>query len=314
MDSNETIDKIRQKALALGFCECGFAKVRMLVEEQAHLERWLLEGNHGEMEYMARNFYKRLDPRLMVENAKTMIVVLQNYFTQKKQTDACAPVLSKYAFGADYHLVMKKKLFRLLEFIQKEISPCTGSAFVDSAPVLERAWARIAGLGWTGRNSNLISPLHGSFFFIGELVIDIDLQINAATSIFDRCGKCRRCVDACPTQAILPNRTIDAEKCISYQTIEHKGDIDEARQGKFENRVFGCDICQDVCPWNRRAQSHNEPQFEPQRQLMVMTKKEWQEMDEEQFNRLFGNSSVKRTGFERLKRNLKFIAGDAITR
>lgn len=307
MSGNEIYHKIRQKALSLDFLECGIVSLRFLNEEQPHLERWISAGMQGEMQYMARNADKRLDPCLLVENAKTMIVVLQNYFTHEKQADPDAPVISKYAFGDDYHWVMKQKLSRLLEFIQTEIAPCSGRAFTDSAPVLERAWARLAGLGWVGRNSNLISPRHGSFFFIGELIIDTDLQTAAPATVPDRCGKCARCIDACPTQAILPNRTIDARKCISYQTIELKGDLDETLTGKFENRIFGCDICQDVCPWNSKILPHSEPEFKPQKQLLEMTKNDWQNLSKTQFDRLFGNSAVKRTGFERLKRNLAFV-------
>jgi epoxyqueuosine reductase len=259
------------------------------------------------MDYMARNIDKRLDPRLLVENAKTVIVVLQNYFTHKKQTDSTAPVLSKYAYGTDYHFVLKDKLKALLQFIQTEISSCGGRVFTDSAPVLERAWAKRAGLGWIGKNSNLISPDMGSFFFIGELIIDIELPYDNPRPVADHCGKCNRCIDACPTKAIVASRVVDARKCISYQTIEVKGELDAYLKGKFDNRVFGCDICQDVCPWNLKSESHSEPAFQPHEKLLTLSTNEWHNLDESLFSELFKKSAVKRTGFKGLKRNLRFI-------
>ncbi len=262
---------------------------------------------HGEMGYMARNQEKRLDPKLLVENAKTVIVVLQNYYPKKIQGENGEPVISKYAYGTDYHFVMKDKLRKLLEFIREEVAECNGRPFVDSAPVLERAWARRAGLGWVGKNSNLISVEHGSFFFIGELILDAELSYDKPKLVNDYCGTCTRCIDACPTNAIIGNRTIDARKCISYQTIELKGELTEQLKGKFENRVFGCDICQDVCPWNLKSEPHNEASFEPHPKLFELTQKEWQTMERPLFNELFRNSAVKRTGYKGLKRNLKFI-------
>ncbi len=198
---------------------------------------------------------------------------LQNYYSKETQKDAQAPVVSKYAYGTDYHFVMKDKLKKLLQFIQNEIQPCNGRPFVDSAPVLERAWARRAGLGWVGKNSNLISVEHGSFFFIGELIVDIELPYDSPKVVSDHCGNCTRCIDACPTKAIVANRVIDARKCISYQTIELKGNLDETLKGQFENRVFGCDICQDVCPWNLKSEPHNEEAFEPKPKLLQLSKK-----------------------------------------
>jgi len=299
---------IKQKALELGFLECGIVQAGNLEEEEQHLKEWLNKGMHGEMRYMERNLQKRLDPGQLVENAKTVIVVLQNYYPIATQTDPDAPVLSKYAYGTDYHFVMKDKLRQLLAFIQSEIAPCNGRPFVDSAPVLERAWARRAGLGWIGKHSNLISLVHGSFFFIGELIIDIELPYDQSAAVRDHCGTCTRCIDACPTKAIVANRVVDARKCISYQTIELKGDLDPALRGKFENRIFGCDICQDVCPWNLKAKPHTEPAFEPARELIEMTRCDWYNIDNPRFNRLFRNSAVKRTGYNGLLRNLKFIS------
>ncbi len=292
-------------------------------EEETPYLNWLDKGMHGEMSYMARNIEKRLDPRLLYENAKTIIVVLQNYFPAETQKDKSAPILSKYAYGTDYHFVMKDKLKTLLAFIQTEIQVCNGRPFVDSAPVLERAWARRAGLGWVGKNSNLISVEaglgwvgknsnlisveHGSFFFIGELILDIELPYDDSKLVRDHCGNCTRCIDACPTKAIVANGVVDARKCISYQTIELRGELDSGLKGQFESRVFGCDICQDVCPWNLKSTPHDEPNFKPKPELLELKSAEWHEMEKSHFNELFRKSAVKRTGFEGLKRNLKFI-------
>ena len=299
---------IKNKAKSLGLLDCAILTAEFLIEEQSHFLNWVASGFHGEMEYMARNSEKRLNPQLLVENAKTVIVVLQNYFTNKKQSDPSAPVLSKYAFGTDYHFVLKDKLKELLQFIQTEISPCNGRVFTDSAPVLERAWAKRAGLGWIGKNSNLISLDKGSFFFIGELIIDIELPYDNPRPVADHCGKCTRCIDACPTKAIVADRVVDARLCISYQTIELKGELDPTLKGKFENRVFGCDICQDVCPWNLKSEPHNEPGFSPDEKLLKLTASDWHNMDANLFAILFRKSPVKRTGFSGLKRNLRFIS------
>ncbi len=261
---------------------------------------------HGEMDYMARNQEKRLDPRLLFEGARSVISVLLNYYPSQKQTDPEAPVLSKYAYGKDYHIVLKEKLQLLMDYIQNEISPCRGRAFTDSAPVLDKAWAVRAGLGWIGKNTNLISVEHGSFFFIGELILDLELEPDEKM-VSNHCGNCTRCLDACPTQAIVAPYVVDARKCISYQTIELKGEMDESLKGKFRDRVFGCDICQDVCPWNLKSEPHREPGFEPNSKLMQLSRKEWIEMDQPLFNELFRNSAVKRTKFSGLKRNLRFL-------
>ncbi len=298
---------IRDKALELGFADCATLPVSVLSEEQAYFETWLSKQMHGEMAYMKRNQDKRLDPKLLLENAKSIVVVLLNYFPAKTQEDSSAPVLSKYAYGTDYHFVLKDKLKLLLTFITDEFTSCSGRAFVDSAPVLERAWARKAGLGWIGKNSNLISIHHGSFFFIGELIVDIELPYDDVKPVADHCGRCTKCIDACPTKAIIADRVVDARKCISYQTIELKGELDDSLSGKFENRVFGCDICQDVCPWNLKSEPHHEPGLEPHPKLLQLKKAEWQNMDRPLFNELFKNSAVKRTGHDGLQRNLKFL-------
>ena len=310
-DSIKISALIKSKTLELGFLDCGILPVEFLLEEKEHLQNWLDKNMHGEMGYMDRNVDMRLDPRFLVENAKSVVLVLQNYYPKETQKDPEAPVLSKYAYGIDYHLVMKEKLYKLLDFVQKEIAPCNGRAFVDSAPVLERAWAKKAGLGWVGKNSNLISLEHGSFFFIGELILDLELPSANKPEIRDHCGKCTKCIDACPTKAIVAERVVDARKCISYQTIELKGDLDESLKGKFENRVFGCDICQDVCPWNLKSEAHSESQFEPSSLLMNLSKQEWEAMDKPLFNELFRKSAVKRTKFEGLKRNLDFLSDEA---
>lgn len=298
---------IKTKAMELGFLDCGISKARFLFEEKDRLQNWLQLEMHGEMGYMANHLDKRLDPRLLVENARSVISVLLNYFPANEQTDPVAPVLSKYAFGTDYHFVMKDKLEKLFRFIQSEIAPCQGRCFVDSAPVLDRAWAALAGLGWIGKNTNLISVEHGSFFFIGELILDLELPTDQKT-VRDHCGTCSRCIDACPTKALVAPYVLDARRCISYQTIENCGEIDPELKDKFENRVFGCDICQDVCPWNLKSAAHHEPAFTPDRRLMDLTKNEWNEMDKPMFNELFRNSAVKRARFEGLKRNLKFLS------
>lgn len=304
--SKQNVERIRSKALELGFLDCGFSRAGFLAEEKERLLNWLHEGMNGEMGYMANHLDKRLDPRLLVENARSVISVLLNYFPSEKQSDPEAPVLSKYAYGTDYHFVMKDKLSELLKFIQSDIAPCEGRCFVDSAPVLDRAWAARAGLGWIGKNTNLLSVEHGSFFFIGQLIIDLELPATDKV-VRDHCGNCTRCIDACPTQAIVAPYLLDARKCISYQTIENRGEIDPALEGKFQDRVFGCDICQDVCPWNLKSKPHREPAFIPSVELMHLTRAEWEEMDKPTFNNLFRNSAIKRTRFEGLKRNLRFL-------
>lgn len=297
---------IKDKAKSLGFLDCGISEACFLQEEKVRLVDWLQKGMHGEMGYMANHLEKRVDPRLLVENARSVVSVLMNYFPEQKQTDPEAPVLAKYAYGADYHHVMKSKLSELLKFIQQEIAPCEGRCFVDSAPVLDRAWAARAGLGWIGKNTNLISTEHGSFFFIGELILDLELPVSHEI-VRNHCGNCTRCIDACPTNALVEPFVLDARKCISYQTIENRGDIDPALKGKFKNRVFGCDICQDVCPWNLKSETHHEPALFASDELMNLSADQWHAMDKPAFNKLFRESAVKRTRFEGLRRNLKFL-------
>ena len=302
----EISNAIRQEALRLGFTDCGFSKAEHLPEDAERLKDWLAQGNNAGMAYMANHFDKRTDPALLVEGARSVISLLYNYYTDKSQHDPTAPVLSKYAYGKDYHFVMKEKMNLLFDFIRSIHPALEGRIFVDSAPVLDRAWAHRAGLGWIGKNSNLISRKAGSFVFIGELILDLELEYNSVPET-DFCGSCNRCIEACPTGAILENRTLDAERCISYQTIENKTEILPALEGKFSNRFFGCDICQDVCPWNHKAQNHMEAEFEPAPGLMEMSREDWIKLDREQYKRLFRKSPVKRAGFEKLKGNLAFL-------
>ncbi len=298
---------IRAKALELGFTACGIAQVRSLEEQRQPLQQWLDAGFHGTMAYMANHFEKRLDPAQLVEGAKSVISVLLNYFPSQKPTDPQAPILSKYAYGKDYHFVVKKKLNDLLAYIQQEIGPCTGRAFTDSAPVLERAWAREAGLGWIGKNSLLISPKHGSFLFIGELITDLELDYDNPFTA-NRCGSCTRCLDACPTGAIIAPATIDARRCISYLTIETKDEVPENLRVKLSNRIIGCDFCQDVCPWNRSATPASEPEFFPPDRLMAMTRKDWEELSRATYNQLFRGSAVERAGYKKIVRNISWLS------
>ena len=308
-NGNEIAKGIKSFAKELGFLECAIIPADLLNEEEERFQTWLDAGMHGEMGYMNKNVEKRLDPRQLVENAKTVIVTLLNYYPEETQSDPEAPVLSKYAYGTDYHFVIKDKLKSLLEFIRENTGQCNARYFTDSAPVLERAWARRAGLGWVGKNSNLISVEHGSFFFIGELILDIALPYDTPRIIADHCGTCTRCIDACPTKAIVADKVVDARLCISYQTIELKGKMDENLKGKFENRVFGCDICQDVCPWNLKSTPHDEKAFDPHPKLLNLSKAGWHAMEKPFFNELFKDSAVKRAGYKGIKRNLEFLGG-----
>jgi len=297
---------IKNEALRLGFSACGFSKAEYLEEDADRLSSWLEQGYHGSMAYMERNREKRSDPSKLVEGARSVISVLLNYYSDKKQEDPEAPVLSKYAYGIDYHFVIKDMLRSLELFIEKQAGGITSRIFVDSAPVLDRAWARKAGLGWIGKNSNLINREYGSFVFIGEVICDLELAYNDIPES-DFCGACSLCIDACPTDAILPGRTIDSNKCISYLTIENRSEIPEEFRGKLENRVFGCDICQDVCPWNRKAVPNDVASFKPNPELMSLNKADWHSIDKNKFRLLFKDSAVKRGRFEGLKRNLLFL-------
>lgn len=295
---------IKAEAKRLGFLSCGISKAGFLEEEAPRLENWLNQNHHGEMKYMENHFDKRLNPTLLVDDAKSVISLLLNYYPSEIQnTDSYK--ISKYAYGQDYHFVIKEKLQELLQTIQTEIGAVSGRAFVDSAPVLDKAWAAKSGLGWIGKNSNLLTQQVGSFYFIAELVVDLDLEYDYATT--DHCGTCTACIDACPTEAIVSPYVVDGSKCISYFTIELKENIPQEMKGKMDDWIFGCDVCQDVCPWNRFSKSHNEPLFNPNPELLSMTKKDWEEITEDTFKKVFKNSAVKRTKLDGLKRNIKFL-------
>lgn len=289
---------------------CGISKAEHLKNEQQGLTVYLQNGFHGQMNYMENHFDKRLNPQLLEEGAKSVISVLYNYYPDQKQTDPDAPIISKYAYGKDYHLVIKDKLKQLFEYIQSIGDNVKGRFFVDSAPILERAWAKKSGLGWIGKNGLLLNKQLGSFFFIAELLIDLELDYEQVEAK-NYCGKCTRCIEACPTNAIVSPGIVDARKCISYLTIEFKENIPSEFKSKMKNRVFGCDICQDVCPFNKKSKAHNEPEFILSIELKNLTKDEWYSLDEEKFNELFKNTAVQRTKYIGLKRNIDFIK-DAI--
>jgi epoxyqueuosine reductase len=296
---------IKAEAKRLGFDYCGISKAEFLEEEAPRLESWLNKNMHGQMSYMQNYFDKRLDPRILVPGAKSVVSMLLNYYPSEAQKDKTAPKISKYAYGDDYHFVIKEKLNLLLEFIKSEIGEVGGRAFVDSAPVMDKAWAKKSGLGWIGKHSNLINKQSGSFFFIAEIIIDLELEYDGP--IKDYCGTCTRCIDACPTDAIVSPNVVDGSKCISYYTIELKENIPSDVKGKFNNWMFGCDICQDVCPWNRFSKSTTEPYFKANEELLEFTKRDWEEITEETFKKVFKNSAVKRTKFQGLKRNIDFL-------
>jgi len=296
---------IKAGALKLGFNGCGISQATHLPDDEKRLGEWLGAHYHGDMAYMENNFDKRVDPTKLVEDSKSVISVILNYYPSEIREDAGAPVVSKYAYGEDYHGIIKKKLKLLLQFINELVTPVNGRAFVDSAPVLDRAWASRSGLGWIGKNTMLISPEIGSFIFIGTLIVDIPLHYDRP--IHDFCGDCNRCIRACPTGALVKPRVLDSRKCISFLTIENKGDISPDFRNSFENRVFGCDICQDVCPWNRKAKPHTVEEFKPVPNLLEMTKQQWYELDETQYNELFASSAVKRAKYAGLRRNLDYI-------
>lgn len=297
---------IIEQAKSLGFARIGFARASSLDQSAYNLAKWLELGYHGEMKYMENYFDLRKDPRNLVPNAKTVIVLSYNYATKKSQSDAEAPKISKYAFGRDYHKVLKKKLKKLFLFIQDLSNGCQGRFFIDSAPILERDWAELAGLGWKGKNTLLIHPHAGSYFFLAEIILDAEFPYDSPMR--DYCGTCRKCIDACPTEAINEKGyVLDARRCISYLTIELKKDIPEEFKSKMDDWVFGCDICQEVCPWNRFSTPHDESDFEPKPILLSMDRQSWFDMKEDEFNEIFENSAVKRTGYQGLKRNLLFL-------
>ncbi|YCO56666.1 tRNA epoxyqueuosine(34) reductase QueG [Psychroserpens sp. MEBiC05023] len=305
MDNKSTYSQfIKSEAKRLGFLSCGISKAQFLEEEAPRLERWLKTNAHGEMRYMENHFDKRLDPTKLVEGSKSVVSLLLNYYPSEMQNPESYK-LSKYAYGTDYHFVIKDKLKQLLQTIQDEIGEVHGRAFVDSAPVLDKAWAAKSGLGWIGKHSNLLTQQVGSFYFIAELIIDLDLEYDHAVT--DHCGTCTACIDACPTEAITEPYVVDGSKCISYFTIELKDNIPSDFKGQFDDWMFGCDVCQDVCPWNRFSKAHNEPLFNPHPELLSMTKKDWEEITKDTFNKVFKKSAVKRTKLEGIRRNIKFL-------
>ena len=296
---------IKAEAQRLGFLSCGISKAGFLEAEAPRLESWLKKGMQGEMHYMENHFDKRLDPTLLVDDAKSVISLLLNYYPSETQNPDSYKI-SKYAYGKDYHNVIKKKVKKLLNYIKAEIGDVSGRAFVDFAPVMDKAWAAKSGLGWIGKNANLLSKQVGSFFFIAELIVDLDLEYDTITT--DHCGSCTACIDACPTEAIVAPYVVDGSKCISYFTIELKENLPVAMKGKFDDWMFGCDVCQDVCPWNRFSKPHQEPLFNPNPEVLSFTKKDWEEITEETFRKVFKHSAVKRTKYEGLLRNINFLS------
>ncbi len=304
MNRSQNTQRIKAEAKRLGFLSCGVSKAQFLEEEAPRLEKWLKKGMHGEMSYMENHFDKRLDPTKLVDGARSVISLLLNYYPSETQPEGTYKI-SKYAYGQDYHHVIKSKLRQLQEFISAEIGEVHGRAFVDSAPVLDKAWAVRSGLGWMGKHTNVLTRQVGSFYFIAELIVDLDLEYD--TPVTDHCGTCTACIDACPTQAIVEPYVVDGSKCISYFTIELKNEIPASVKGQFDDWIFGCDICQDVCPWNRFSKAHKEPLFNPHPELLSMTKEDWQEITEDVFKRVFKKSAVKRAKFSGLKRNVRFL-------
>ncbi len=297
---------IKEEAYRLGFVLCGVSRAEFMEDEVVRLEQWLSAGHHGQMAYMENHFDKRVDPRLLVPGSKSVVSLAYNYFSDQKQVDADAPKISMYAYGRDYHKVVRKKLKLLYQFIEKKAGHIDGRVFVDSAPVMERDWAKRSGLGWVGKHTLLLNKKMGSYFFLAEIILDLELEYD--TPMTDHCGTCTKCIDACPTDAISKSGyVVEADKCISYLTIELKDNIPETFKGQMENYMFGCDICQQVCPWNRFAVPHSEPEFNPKEGLLQMTKNEWLDITEELFNELFQGSAVKRTKYSGLKRNIAFL-------
>ena len=297
-------DLVKRLSKQFGFIDCGISKADFLEDEASRLELWLQNKFHGEMHYLENYFDKRLDPRLLVPGAKTVVSLLFNYYPENKQSSETFKI-AKYAYGEDYHTVLKDKCNELLDELRLEVGNIVGRVFVDSAPILERAWAERSGMGWIGKHGLLINKKRGSFFFLAELVIDLDCEPDG--KIKDYCGNCTKCIDACPTEAILPNKTLNASKCISYLTIELKNELPVEFKDKMNDWIFGCDICQDVCPWNRFSSQHAEPRFEPNETLMSLRKSDLIQMNETSFQKVFSKSAVKRTKFKGLMRNIKFL-------
>ncbi len=299
---------LKAKAKALGFDFCGISKAEFLKEEAPKLENWLKQDMHGQMHYMANHFDKRLDPTKLVPGAKSVVSLMWNYYPEKDLSKNDNYKIAKYAYGEDYHFVVKRVLKELVKQLQEEIGEIEGRVFVDSAPVMERKWAEKSGLGWVGKNSLIINKSAGSFYFLAELIIDLELEPDGPVK--DYCGTCTRCLDACPTDAIPIPYVVDGSKCISYLTIELKEEIPSEFKGKFQDWIFGCDICQDVCPWNRFSRPHQTPEFMPHPDLSQISKKEWEELTEETFRKVFKKSAVKRTKVEGLRRNIKFAKNE----
>lgn len=301
----ETTQHVKSIASALGFSFCGISKAEFLEEEAPRLEEWLNRGYAGKMSYLEKNFDKRLDPRLLVPGAKSVVSLMYNYYPEKTELAGDLKI-SKYAYGEDYHTVIKDLLYEMVAKIRERVGDVDGRVFVDSAPVMERAWAAKGGLGWVGKNSLLLNRQQGSFFFLAELILDLDLLPDGPAK--DYCGTCTACMDACPTNAIPEPYVVDGSACISYFTIELKEEIPVDMKGKFENWIFGCDICQDVCPWNRFAKPHAQHRFDPSKELQHLTPTQWNEMTEDVFHRVFRNSPLQRTGYEGIKRNIRFVS------
>jgi epoxyqueuosine reductase len=297
---------IKRTSAAYGFDYCGIGKAQPLDEDARRLERWLKAGMHGGMQYMENHFDLRIDPTKLVPRAKSVITLLKNYYPQQNDNNSDIQI-SKYALGTDYHTVIKDSLKQMIFHLQEQIGEFNGRGFVDSAPVLERAWATKTGLGWIGKNGNLITKQSGSFFFIATLIVDIELNYDDPFAR-DLCGSCSRCIDACPTEAILPDKVVDGSKCISYFTIELKDEIiPEEMKGKFQNWIFGCDVCQDVCPWNRFSKPHNEIKFSPIPEILNLSTREWEELSEAMFKNIFKHSPLKRAKHRGIQRNIRFL-------
>ncbi len=299
---------VKSEARKLGFEYCGIARAEFLDEDARRLERWLNRGMHGSMQYMENYFDLRTDPTKLVPGARSVITLLLNYFPEERQHPE-APKVSKYAYGRDYHKIIRKKLKHFLQVLRENTGEIQGRGFVDSAPVLERSWAQKSGLGWVGKNGNLITRHAGSYFFIATLITDLELVYDDPLAK-DYCGSCRRCIDACPTGAIGEDKTINGSQCISYYTIELKELlIPEDKKGQFQNWMFGCDVCQDVCPWNRFAKPTQEEAFRPYREILNFTTSDWEALTEESFNEIFKGSPVRRSKYQGIRRNLKFLEG-----
>ncbi|MDQ0475508.1 tRNA epoxyqueuosine(34) reductase QueG [Chryseobacterium sp. MDT2-18] len=301
---------VKTKAKKFGFQNCGISRADFLEEDAKPFESWLNKNYHGQMSYMENYFDKRLDPRLLVEGSKSVISLSYNYFPEEDLFGINRLKISKYAYGEDYHEIIKEILREMVAELQDEIGDFQCRVFTDSAPILERSWARKSGIGWVGKNANLITKQTGSFYFLAEIICDLELQEDFATK--DHCGSCRKCIDACPTDAIVSDKVIDGSKCISYATIELKNEIPESFKNKMEDWMFGCDICQDVCPWNRFSKPHQQEKFKPNPLLATLEKTEWQELSQELFSELFRKSPVKRTKFAGLKRNIEFLTASEI--